>query len=154
MQKVCRTSVNLPGVLWSSAGSVWVWNEGCCVWGNPVRGTHTTAASQITYSLSKYYFLLSNYFKMVCYVWSECVYYELNMYVLHSSCNQTASVGYSMCPLDVLFRISPQVVGHLGTFQLMFHEYCEFGHSDSFHILFFIYYIVGKYVILGAASCG
>ncbi len=44
------------------------------------------------------------------------------------------------------------VVGHPGTLQLRFYEYCEFGYTT--HILFFIYYIVGKYVILGAASCG
>ncbi len=44
------------------------------------------------------------------------------------------------------------VVGHPGTLQLRFYEYCEFGHY-SFHILFFIYYIVGKIMILGAASC-
>ncbi len=44
------------------------------------------------------------------------------------------------CPLDANFRISLEVVGHLGTFCLLFYEYCELGNTALFTYCFCLLY--------------
>ncbi len=50
------------------------------------------------------------------------------------------------CASNVYFRISPEVVHHLGTFRLLFFLILWI-QTCSFAVLFFIYYVVGKYSI-------
>lgn len=57
--------------------------------------------------------------------------------------------GIRKCPLDVCYRILPEIVGHLGFFSPTFSEYYIL---TLLGILFFTYYIVAKYAILGAAG--
>ncbi len=40
------------------------------------------------------------------------------------------------CPLDVHVKISPEIVSHSGTFQQVFYEYCEIGHTTLFKYSF------------------
>lgn len=57
-----------------------------------------------------------------------------------------------MLPIPVSFacsvKTSLEVIGHLGTFHVLFYMYYEFKHTIY---CFFVYYIVWKYAISDAA---
>ncbi|KAJ8008901.1 hypothetical protein DPEC_G00083240, partial [Dallia pectoralis] len=55
-------------------------------------------------------------------------------------CNENSSLllhhGRVKCPSYAHFRISPKVVGHPGTFRILFFEYYDFGHTTLFAYCF------------------
>ncbi len=69
--------------------------------------------------------------------------------LLHSSCviviRPTASDANYNYSLDPHFNILQEISGSLGAFGLVFYEY-------YFHILLFVYYIVGMYAYLYVAK--
>lgn len=66
-------------------------------------------------------------------VHSSCCHYHVNYSISHIDSmlftnHLPWSHGIVKCPLDLLFN--------LGTFYLLFYEYCEFGHSALFTYCF------------------
>lgn len=53
--------------------------------------------------------------------------------------------------IDVHLRILPEVIGYLGTFCLLFYQFCEFAHSTFLHTVFQLLKYIEKYAYSDSA---